>query len=185
MKDKILKDVEEKMKATVEKTGHEFATIRTGRASASLLDRVQVNYYGSPTPLRQLANISVPEPRLLTIHPYDPNSLKGIEKAILQSDLGLTPSSDGTVIKLAIPPLTEERRRDLVKVVRGMAEDARVAIRNIRRETIETYRKMEKNKEITEDDLRRLTEEVQDLTDKYVSQINDLLARKENEVLEV
>ncbi|GFP43255.1 ribosome recycling factor, partial [Candidatus Hakubella thermalkaliphila] len=115
----------------------------------------------------------------------DPNSLKGIEKAILQSDLGLTPSSDGTVIKLAIPPLTEERRRDLVKVVRGMAEDARVAIRNIRRETIETYRKMEKNKEITEDDLRRLTAEVQDLTDKYVSQINDLLARKENEVLEV
>ncbi|MHB1347270.1 MAG: ribosome recycling factor [Candidatus Humimicrobiaceae bacterium] len=173
------------MSVTIEKIGHEFNSIRTGRASINLLDRVFIDYYGAKTPLKHVSNISLPEPKTILISPYEPKFLKDIEKQILSSDLGLNPSNDGKVIRLSIPPLNEERRRELVKVVKKIAEDGRIAVRNIRREGIEDFKKLEKKAEITEDDLKNLEDEMQELTDEYIDKINKLLAQKESEIMEV
>jgi ribosome recycling factor len=180
-----LKNCEERMKAVIQMTKKEYASIRTGRANPALLDGILVDYYNTPTPLNQLTSISVPEPRMLVLQPYDKSAIGNIEKAILKSDLGLNPSSDGNVIRISIPHLTEERRRDLVKVVRKKAEEMRVAVRNVRRDTNETLKKMEKNKSISEDELKIALEGVQELTDKYVSEVDELLKRKEQEIMEV
>lgn len=181
----VLKDVEGRMKKTVEVFRKELATVRTGRASPALLDRIEADYYGTPTPIKQMANISVPEPRLLVIQPWDKQSVGAIEKAILKSDLGITPQVSGTVIRLVIPPLTKERRQDLVKIVRKKAEEERVAIRNIRREGNEMIRDLEKEKEISEDQSAQALEEIQKLTDKYISEIDAVLGSKEKEIMEV
>lgn len=185
MVDEVLSEVEEKMQAAVAAARREFAAIRTGRAHTGLLDRVQVDYYGTPTPLNQLATISVPEPRLLTIQPWDKSQVQAIEKAILQADLGLTPTNDGSVIRLAIPQLTEERRKELVRVVRKEAEEKRVAIRNLRRDANEDLKLLEKEKEISEDEGRRAQEKVQALTDRYIAEVDRLLEAKEKEIMEV
>ncbi|MGI6146184.1 MAG: ribosome recycling factor [Firmicutes bacterium] len=176
---------EGKMKDTVEAAVKDFATVRTGRANPALLDRIVVDYYDTPTPLNQLASVSAPEPRLLVITPWDKSVLGKIERAIQKSDLGLVPTNDGNVIRLVIPHLTEERRRDLVKLVRKMAEEKRVAIRNVRRDAIERFRAMEKEGTITEDDLKRAQDEVQKLTDKYIGEVDKLLADKEVEIMQV
>lgn len=173
------------MVATIDKIVHEFNTIRTGRASVSLLDRILIDYYGTKTPVKHISNISLPEPKTIVISPYEPKLLKDIEKQILASDLGLNPSNDGKVIRLSIPALNEERRKELVKVIKKIAEDGRVAIRNIRREGIEDFKKLEKKAEITEDDLKSIEEEIQDLTDEYIEKINNILAQKESEIMEV
>lgn len=180
-----LKEAEARMKGAVRSLEDDLAVIRTGRASPALVERLSVDYYGNPTPLMQLATISAPEPRLLTIRPFDPASLKDIERAILTSDLGLTPNSDGKMIRLSIPPLTEERRHDLVRVVRNRAEEGRIAIRNVRRDTHNDLREFEREKIISEDELRRGESDLQDLTDRYIDLINDQGRRKEAEVLEV
>jgi len=180
--DQLIEDAQKRMDASVEHTKTEFNTVRTGRASAALLDRVQIEYYGQQTPLKQLATINVPEPRLLTIQPFDPSSVKAIEKALLESDLGLTPSNDGKVIRLPIPQLTEERRKDLVKVVRHLAEEGRVAVRNVRRDTVQHLKDL---KEVGSDDERRAEERVQKLTDGHTKTIDDLLKHKEAEIMEV
>jgi ribosome recycling factor len=176
-------EASERMARSVEATRTEFATVRTGRASPQLLDRVDVDYYGAVTPLKQLANIAASEARLLTITPYDKSSIKAIEKAILESDVGLTPSNDGNLIRLTIPELTEERRRDLVKVVHGIAEQGRVSIRNVRRDTMQDLREMKKEGEIGADDEHRAETELQKLTDLRVSDIDALLAGKEDEIM--
>lgn len=181
----ILSEAEDKMKKAVEVLSKELASIRTGRASTALVDRLQVEYYGTPTPLNQLASVSVPEPRLLVIQPWDRTALGAIEKAILKSDLGLTPTNDGKVIRLAIPPLTEERRRDLVKVVRRRVEEGRIAVRNVRREAHDDLRDLEKEKLISEDEFRRSNERLQKLTDAMVEQVEKVGQKKEEEVLEV
>lgn len=180
-----LKEAEARMKGAVRSLEDDLAVIRTGRASPAVVERLSVDYYGNPTPLMQLATISAPEPRLLTIRPFDPASLKDIERAILTSDLGLTPNSDGKMIRLSIPPLTEERRHDLVRVVRNRAEEGRIAIRNVRRDTHNDLREFEREKIISEDELRRGESDLQDLTDRYIELINDQGRRKEAEVLEV
>lgn len=180
-----LKEAEARMKGAIRSLEDDLAVIRTGRASPALVERLSVDYYGNPTPLMQLATISAPEPRLLTIRPFDPASLKDIERAILTSDLGLTPNSDGKMIRLSIPPLTEERRHDLVRVVRNRAEEGRIAIRNVRRDTHNDLREFEREKIISEDELRRGESDLQDLTDRYIDLINDQGRRKEAEVLEV
>ena len=189
MSDDLLKDFLDEAKArmqkSVEATRGEFATVRTGRASPHLLDRIDVDYYGATTPLRQLAQISATEARLLTITPYDKNSIKAIEKAILESDVGLTPSNDGQVIRLQIPELTEERRRELVKVVHNIAEQGRVGIRNIRRDVMHDLRELKSEGEVGSDDEHRAEDELQKLTDARVSEIDDALAGKEAEILEV
>ena len=181
----VLADAADRMKKSVESTRGELATVRTGRASPHLLDRVDVEYYGTRTPLRQLANVSASEARLLTVTPYDKSSVRSIEKAIMESDVGLTPSSDGNVIRLVIPELTEERRRELVKVVRGIAEDGRVAIRNIRRQVMHDLRDLREMGEVGSDEEHRAEAELQQLTDARVSEIDELLAAKEQEILEV
>ncbi|MCR4426799.1 MAG: ribosome recycling factor [Firmicutes bacterium] len=173
------------MKAVIEATQREFAGVRTGRANPALLDRVVVDYYDTPTPLVQLANVSAPEPRLLVVTPWDRSVLGRIEKAILKADIGLVPTNDGNVIRMTIPHLTEERRRELVKLVRKMAEEMRVAVRNIRRDVMESVKGLEKEGTISEDDLKRAQEEIQKLTDKYVGEIDKLLAAKEVEILQV
>lgn len=180
-----LSSAEARMKGVVDATRHEFAAVRTGRANPQILHRLQVEAYGSLMPLDQLANVSAPEGRLLVVTPFDKHTLKDIERAILKSDLGLTPSNDGTVIRLSIPPLTEERRRELVKGLRKQAEEARVAIRSVRREGNEGLKSAEKKGEITEDESRRGQEEMQRLTDKYIAEIDELLAAKEKEIMEV
>ena len=180
-----LVEAESRMKGAVRSFEHDLATIRTGRASPALVERLSVEYYGNPTPLMQLATISAPEPRLLTIRPFDPGSLKGIERAILASDLGLTPNNDGKMIRLSIPPLTEERRHDLVRVVRSRTEEARVAVRNVRRDALNDMREFEREKIISEDELKRGGNDLQKVTDRYIDQINDISQRKETEVLEV
>jgi ribosome recycling factor len=185
MTKKILAEAEEKMKKAISVVRSEFGTVRTGRASVSLLDRIMVDYFGTPTPLNQLATVSAPEARLLMIQPWDKSILSNVEKAVLQSDLGLTPSNDGTFIRLPIPQLTEERRRDLVKVVKGLAEEGRVSIRNIRREANETLKAAEKRHEISEDDLYRMEEQVQKLTDRYIKEVDEMLTHKEKEITEV
>ena len=173
------------MSMTIEKIGHEFNSIRTGRASINLLDRVFIDYYGAKTPLKHVSNISLPEPKTILISPYEPKFLKDIEKQIQSSDLGLNPSNDGKVIRLSIPALNEERRKELVKVVKKIAEDGRIAIRNIRRDGIEDFKKLEKKAEITEDDLKNLEVKMQELTDEYIEKINKVLSQKENEIMEV
>ena len=181
----ILDAQEEKMKKTLEGLKKEYGTLRAGRAAPSLLDKVMVDYYGTPTPVNQLANVTVPEPRMIMIKPWDKKSLKDIEKAIMKSDLGLMPNSDGTIIRLAIPQLTQERRKELVKVVGKKAEEAKVAMRNIRRDANEAIKKLEKNKEITEDDRKEGQEDMQKLLDKYIKLVDSTKAGKEKEVMEV
>jgi len=180
-----LAEAESTMQKTVEATQRAFNTIRTGRANASLLDKVTVEYYGTPTPLKSLANISTPDATTILIQPYDRSSLNLIEKAISMSDVGLTPSNDGSVIRLNIPPLTSERRKELVKIAAKYAEEGRVGIRNIRRDALETIRKMEKNSEISEDEARDQQDKLQKLTDKYTARINELLAEKEKDITTV
>ena len=183
--DELLADAKERMTKSVEACRHELATVRTGRASPHLLDRVVVDYYGTETSLRQLSQIAATDARLLTLTPYDKNAIKAIEKAILESDLGLTPSNDGNVIRLQIPELNEERRRDLVKVVHNVAEESRVAVRNIRRDVMHDLRELKKEGEVGEDDERRAEAELQKRTDGAVSEIEALLKAKEEEILEV
>lgn len=181
----LLTQQESRMDKTIEALKQEFASIRTGRASTSLLDKITVDYYGAPTPVNQVANVSASEPRMILITPWDKSMIGAIEKAILQSDLGLNPSNDGAVIRLAIPQLTEERRKELVKVVHKRAEEAKVAIRNIRRDANEVLKKEEKAKTITEDDSKDGQEKIQKLTDKKIKAIDDLKDKKEKDVLEV
>jgi ribosome recycling factor len=185
MIDELLQDARERMTKSVEATRHEFNSVRTGRASPALLDRISVDYYGASTPLKQLATISAPEPRLLTIQPYDKSSIKAIEKSIMESDLGLTPSNDGNLIRLGIPELTEERRKDLVKVVRHIAEDGRVAIRNIRRDVMHDLRELRDAGEAGSDDEHRAEGELQKLTDAKIADLEQALKNKEAEILEV
>ena len=183
--EEFLDDAKRRMDKSVEATHAELNTIRTGRASAALLDRVQVDYYGQATPLKQLATISAPESRLLTVQPFDPSSVKSIERAIQESDLGLTPSNDGKVIRLPIPQLTEERRKELVKVVGRYAEEGRVAVRNVRRDVMHHLKELVKAGDVGDDAERRAEERVQKLTDDHVARIDDLLKRKEAEIMEV
>jgi ribosome recycling factor len=180
-----LADAEERMKGAITALEQNLATIRTGRASPALVERLSVEYYGTPTPLQQLATISAPEPRLLTIKPFDPSSLKDIERGIMASDLGLTPNNDGKIIRLNIPPLTEERRKELIKVVHHRLEEARVAVRNIRRASHDDLREFEKEKLISEDDLKRGETDLQKLTDKYVEKVEEHGQRKEAEIKEI
>ncbi|HZB34466.1 MAG TPA: ribosome recycling factor [Gaiellaceae bacterium] len=182
MIDELIQDATRRMDKSVESTHGELNSIRTGRASAALLDRVQVDYYGQKTPLKQLATINVPEPRMLTVQPFDPNAMRDIERAIQESDLGLNPSNDGKIIRLPIPQLTEERRQELVKVARQIAEEGRVAVRNVRRDVIH-HLKEEQN--VSSDEEHRAEERVQKLTDDHVHKIDDLLKRKEAEITEV
>jgi ribosome recycling factor len=179
----LLAEAEQKMEAAADHVANEFGTVRTGRANPQLLHRITVEYYGSPTPLQQLASIAVPEPRMLVVQPYDRGSLANIEKAILNTDLGLNPSNDGAVIRIVFPSLTEERRKDLIKVVRNMAEEGRVSVRNVRRHAKSEMEAL--HGEISEDDIRRGEEELQELTDKWVERIDQLLANKEEELMEV
>jgi ribosome recycling factor len=185
MTDEILADAEERMKKAVTATKNEFTTIRTGRASIALFDRIMVDYYGTKTPLKQIASISTPESQLAIIQPWDKNALEGIEKAIRQSDLGLNPMNDGNIIRVPFPPLSEERRHELVKVVRKMAEEGRIAIRNIRHRARDDIKELEKEKEISEDEREKAEKKVQELTDKYIKEIDELLSYKEKEILEV
>jgi ribosome recycling factor len=183
--DELIEDAARRMDRSVESAHGDFNTLRTGRASTALLDRVQIDYYGQKTPLNQLATINVPEPRLLTIQPFDPNSVTAIERAIQESDLGLTPSNDGKVIRLPIPQLTEERRKELVRVVRQMAEDGRIAVRNVRRDVMHHLKELVTKGEVGDDEERRAEERVQKLTDDHTHKIDDLLKHKEAEILEV
>jgi len=181
----LLDDAKRRMDKSVDATANEFNTIRTGRASAALLDRVKVDYYGTETPLNQLATINVPEARLLTIQPYDPGSIKGIERAIQESELGLTPANDGKIIRLPIPQLTEERRKELVKVVRHLAEEGRVAVRNVRRDVMHHLKDLVRDGDVGDDEERRAEERAQKLTDEHTTKIDELLKRKEEEIMEV
>ncbi len=185
MKDKIFRDAEKRMEQALEKTQHEFNTIRTGRASAALLDDISIDYYGSRTPLKHIANISIPEARVILISPYEPKFLKEIEKQIQASDIGINPSNDGKIISLNIPPLNEERRRELVKRIKKIAEEGRISIRNIRRDLIEELKNKESAGEITEDDLINMQKEAQELTDEFTEKINDAVSYKEKEIMEV
>lgn len=180
-----LADAEDHMKKAVESTQRSFNTIRTGRANVSLLDRVQVDYYGAATPIKSLANISTPDATTIQIQPYDRSSLNLIEKAISLSDIGLVPSNDGSVIRLNIPPLTSERRQELVKLAAKFAEEGKVSVRNIRRDAVESIRKQEKNSEVSKDEARDLQEKMQKMTDKYISKIEELLAAKEKDITTV
>ena len=183
--DELLEDAKDRMHKSVESAQHEFSTVRTGRASPSLLDRILVDYYGAMTPLNQLATISAPEARLLSVQPYDKSSIKAIEKGINESDVGLTPSNDGNVIRLVVPELTEERRKELVKVVRNLAEEGRVAIRNVRRDTMQHLRELKSEGEASSDDEHRAEVELQKLTDSRVGELDGVLKIKEEEILAV
>ena len=181
----LYQDSEKKMEKTIESLGRELATIRTGRASLSIFDGITLEYYGSKSPLNQVATLSVPESRLIVIQPWDPTSIKDIEKAIMRSDLGLTPNNDGKVIRIPIPTLTEERRVQLVKVVKRNGEDGKIAIRNVRRDAISETKEFEKEKVISEDELHRAQDEIQKITDRFIKMVDDLIEKKEKEVLEV
>jgi ribosome recycling factor len=185
MPKQVIAVTKEKMTKAIQAYTRELASVRAGRASASLLDRINVDYYGAPTPVNQLAGISTPEARLLVIQPYDKTILGEIEKAILKSDLGLNPSNDGMIIRIAIPQLTEERRKELVKVIKKEAEEAKIAIRNIRRDANDDFKKLEKNGEITEDAHRGFSEDVQKLTDEHINKIDQITKEKEKEIMEV
>ena len=179
------KEFEHKMKRTCENLSSQLATIRAGRANASVLDQVQVDSYGSPTPINQVASIATPDPRSLLIQPWDASILKGIEKAILASDLGINPQNDGRMIRLVFPPLTEERRRDLVKQTKKYGEEAKVAIRNIRRDAIDKFKKQQKSSEITEDDYKIAEKDIQKLTDDFIKEIDKISEKKEKELIEI
>ncbi len=183
--DELLADGRERMGKSVDSIRHEFGSVRTGRASPALLDRISVDYYGTATPLKQLATISAPEARMLTIQPYDKSSIKAIEKAVMESDIGLQPNNDGNVIRLAIPELTEERRKQLVRVVRHIAEEGRVAIRNIRRDVMHDLRELKEAGEAGSDDEHRAEVELQKVTDARIGELDELLKQKEEEILEV
>jgi ribosome recycling factor len=183
--DELLEDAEDRMRKSVESSRGELATVRTGRASPHLLDRITVDYYGSQTPLKQLANVATSDARMLTVTPFDKGSIGEIEKAIQESDVGLTPSNDGNVIRLQIPELTEERRREMVKVVHGVAEEGRIAVRNIRRDTMSDLRELKKEGEAGEDDERRAETALQKQTDEAIAEIDEALKGKEEEILEV
>jgi ribosome recycling factor len=183
--DELLKDAKDRMAKSVESSRGELATVRTGRASPHLLDRITVDYYGSPTPLKQLANVAASDARLLTVTPFDKSAIEAIEKSIRESDVGLTPSNDGSLIRLQIPELTEERRKEMVKVVHGVAEEGRVAVRNIRRDTMHDLRELKKEGEAGEDDERRAETALQKQTDDAIAEIDSLLKGKEEEILEV
>ena len=185
MAKQVIASTKERMDKAVQSLSRELATIRAGRANASILDKVTVDYYGAPTPINQLAGISVPEARLLVIQPYDKTVLGEIEKAILKSDLGLNPSNDGSIIRIAIPALTEERRKELVKLVKKEAEESKVAVRNIRRDGNDDLKKLEKNNEITEDELRGYSDDIQKITDVHIVKIDDVAKEKEKEIMSV
>lgn len=180
-----LADVESHMQKTVEATQRSFNTIRTGRANTALLDRVMVEYYGTPTPLKSLANINTPDASTITVQPYDRSTLNLIEKAISLSDIGLTPNNDGSTIRLNIPPLTSDRRKELVKMAAKMAEEGKVSIRNIRRDAIDSIRKQEKSGDVSEDEARDTQDNVQKLTDKYIQKIEQILAEKESDIMTI
>ena len=183
--DELITDAQTRMSKSVDHAHNEFNTVRTGRASAGLLDRIDVDYYGQKTPLKQLATIGVPEARMLTIQPFDPSSIKSIEKAIQESDLGLQPSNDGKLIRLPVPQLTEERRKELVKVVRQLAEEHRIAVREVRRDALRHLKELVHSGEVGDDDERRAEQEVQKLTDAHTKTIDELLKHKEAEIMEV
>jgi ribosome recycling factor len=185
MVEDLMQGAARRMDKSVESTRGSFNTVRTGRASAALLDRIEIDYYGQKTPLKQLASINVPEPRLLTIQPYDPSSIKAIEKAIQESDLGLTPSNDGKIVRLPIPQLTEERRKELVRIVRQIAEDGRVAVRNVRRDVIHHLKELVDNGDVGADEEHRAEDRAQKLTDDHTKAIDELLKHKEAEIMEV
>jgi ribosome recycling factor len=181
----FLADAVRRMDTSIEHTRQEFNGVRTGRASAALLDRISIDYYGTGTPLKNMATITTPEARLLTIQPFDPTQIRAIEKAIMESDLGLTPSNDGKLIRLPIPQLTEERRKDLVKLVRRSGEDGKVAIRNVRRDVMKHLEELVRNGEVGDDEERRAETQVQKLTDEHVARIDEMLKHKEAEIMEV
>jgi ribosome recycling factor len=183
--DELLEDARDRMGKSVEVTQHEFGSVRTGRANPSLLDRITVDYYGAQTPLKQLSTVSAPEARMLTVQPYDKSAIKLIEKAINESDIGLNPSNDGNLIRLVLPELTEERRRDLVKVVRGIAEEGRIKIRNVRRDVMHDLRELRNEGEVGADDEHRAESELQKLTDQRIADLDGFLKAKEDEILEV
>lgn len=185
MEKELRKKTVEKMDGAVEALKKDFGTIRTGRASLALIDGITVDYYGTPTPLQQLASMSIPEARQIAIQPWEQKIIPDIEKAIMKSDLGLTPANDGRVIRINIPPLTEERRKQLVKVVKKRAEDAKVAVRNIRRDSNEELKHLEKEKHISEDDVKRSHDDIQKLTDSYIAKVDEILRHKEQEIMEV
>lgn len=185
MVQETLKDAEDRMTKAIEALERDLATVRTGRANPSLVDQLKVDYYGTPTPLQQLATVNVPEARLLVIQPYDKGSVGAIEKALLKSDLGLNPTNDGSIIRLAIPPLTEDRRKDLVKTVHKKVEDGRVAIRNVRRDAHEMLRDLKRDKEISEDQEHNAQEELQKVTDRFIAEADNVGKEKEQELLEV
>ena len=184
MINELFVDVKDRMNKAVEHYRHEVSTIRTGRASANILDVVKVDYYGTPTPLNNIAHVTVPEGQLIVIQPFDPSSLEFIEKAIMSSDVGLTPNNDGSVIRLNIPTLTEERRKDLVKVVHKIIEEGRVAVRNIRRDANDLLKKSEKDNDLSEDNLRRATDNIQEMTDKHIKNLNQIQEAKEKDILD-
>ncbi|MBI5809677.1 MAG: ribosome recycling factor [Deltaproteobacteria bacterium] len=185
MKEEIISELKKKMSKSHEALSHELAGIRTGRASTAIFDNLKADYYGTPTPIKQLANFSIPESRLIIIQPWDITQIQAIEKAILTSDIGITPTNDGKVIRIAIPQLNEERRKELVKLARKYAEECKVSMRNVRRDANEAVKKIEKDKKISQDDLKKAQHEIQDLTDKEIAKVVELLAKKEAEILEV
>ncbi len=185
MVEQVYTHAEDKMQAALAALRREYAGIRTGRASLSILDGIRVDYYGTQVPINQAANLSIPDPRQITIQPWDVSLIKEIEKAILKSDLGITPGNDGKLIRLSIPPLNEERRMQLVKVVKRLAEESRISVRNSRREAIESIKKLEKDKEIPEDDSHKAQDKLQKLTDDYINQVNTIQEHKEQEVMEI
>jgi ribosome recycling factor len=185
MLDDLMADAKRRMAKSVDATKHEFGSVRTGRASAALLERIHVDYYGTKTPLNQIAGISVPEARMLVVTPYDKTAMKDIERALLESDLGITPSNDGQIIRLPIPALTEERRKEMVKLVHKIAEEGRVAVRNVRRDVLHHTKELERNGDAGADDVRRSEERVQKLTDEHVGLIDAAMRNKEAEIMEV
>lgn len=185
MIENFIGDATQRMDKSVEATHEHFNSVRTGRATPALLDRITIDYYGTPTPLKNLATINSPEPRMLTIQPFDPTAIKQIEKTIMESDLGLTPSSDGKLVRLPIPQLTEERRKELVKIVKQMAEEGRVAVRNVRRDAMQQVKELLKEKKITEDDERGCENDIQKLTDKSIKEVDDVVKAKEQELLAI
>ncbi|HCW75188.1 MAG TPA: ribosome recycling factor [Candidatus Marinimicrobia bacterium] len=185
MLNEIYRDADDRMKKAVEHIHHEFTGVRTGRASSTLLEGIKVDYYGSPTPLNQVASISVPEPRLINVQPWDKSMLSTIEKAILTSDLGLNPSNDGQIVRIPIPALTDDRRKELVRHIHKLAEEGRVAVRNVRRDVNDTIKKLENSHEVSEDNAKRALENTQEITNKYIAEIDELVKKKETDIMEI
>lgn len=181
----VIKETKEKMEKSLEHYRNELKAVRTGRASVAMFEHIKVDYYGTPTPLNQVGTLSAPEPRLITIQPWEPSLIPAIEKAIMTSNMGFNPSNDGVMIRIPVPPLTEERRREIVKMIKKMAEEAKVIVRNIRRDANEVIKKLEKDKEISEDEAKRLTGKVQELTDEFIKEIDEVTAKKEKDVMEI